>query len=65
MCTGNLATMFGFERAGKLVPLVNPSDLKALWALGEENRKTHPEGGAIIGRSLMQGLCKTGAECEN
>ena len=42
------------------MPEVTPSDLKVLWALGEESRKTHPEGGAIIGRSLMQGLCKTG-----
>lgn len=40
---------------------VDPSDLKALWAWGEESRKTHPEGAAIIGRSLMQALCKPGA----
>ena len=53
--------LFGYGVAGEPVPQVDPSDLKALWALGEESRKTHSEGGAMIGMSLMQALCKPGA----
>lgn len=56
-----LSELFGYGRAGEPVPQVDPSDLKALWALGEETGKTHPEGGTIIGMSIMQDLCKPGA----
>ena len=53
-----LIELFGYGRAGEPVPEVDPSDLKALWALGEESRKTHPEGGTMIGMSIMRDLYK-------
>ena len=31
--------LFGFGRAGEPVPQVDPSDLKALWTLGQEVKK--------------------------
>jgi hypothetical protein len=48
-------------KAGEAVPQVDPSDMKALWKLGEDSRKRHPEGGVAIGVNLMQALCKPGA----
>ena len=42
-------------------PRWTPSDLKALWALYEDSRKTYPKGGVMFGRSLIQDLCKPGA----
>lgn len=56
-----LRELFGYGRAGEPVPQVDPSDMKALWSLWEDSRKTHPEGGAMIGMSLMRALCKPGA----
>ena len=56
-----LRELFGFGRAGEPVPQVDPSDIKALWAMGEESRKTHPEGGVFIGVEVMRALCKPGA----
>jgi len=56
-----LRELFGFGRAGEPVPQVDPSDMKALWALGEDSRKRHPEGGVAIGVNLMQAYCKPGA----
>jgi len=53
--------LFGFGRAGEQVPQVDPSDMKTLWALGEDSRKTHPDGGVIIGVEVMRALCKPGA----
>jgi hypothetical protein len=55
-----LRELFGFGRAGELVPQVDPSDLKALWNLGQDTRKTHPDGGVAVGVNLMQALCKPG-----
>jgi hypothetical protein len=57
-----LRELFGYGRAGEPVPQVDPSDMKALWALYEDSRKRHPEGGVMIGRRLMQALCKPGAD---
>jgi hypothetical protein len=57
-----LRELFGYGRAGEPVPQVDPSDLKALWTLYEESRKRNPKGGVMIGRSLMQDLCKPGAD---
>jgi hypothetical protein len=35
--------------------------MRALWALYEDSRKTHPEGGVMIGMYVMRDLCKPGA----
>ena len=59
-----LRELFGYGRAGEPVPQVAPSDLKALWTLYEESRKRNPKGRAMIGRSLMQDLCKPGANVQ-
>ena len=48
-------------KAGEQVPQVDPSDMKALWGLGEDTRKRHPEGNVAIGVSLLQAYCKPGA----
>jgi hypothetical protein len=48
-------------KAGEPVPQVDPSDMKALWALGEDTRKKHPEGGIAIGLNLMQAYYRPGA----
>jgi hypothetical protein len=56
-----LRELFGFGRAGEPVPQVDPADMKALWALGQDTKKTHPEGGVAIGVNLMQAHCKPGA----
>jgi hypothetical protein len=46
---------------GEPVPQVDPSDMKALWTLGEEVRKSHPGGGVAIGVDLIGNYCKPGA----
>src|SRR6266849_790719 len=48
-------------KAGEPVPKVHPSDMKALWTLGEDTKKRHPEGGVAIGVNLMEASCKPGA----
>lgn len=48
-------------KAGEQVPQVDPSDMKALWELGEDTRKMHPEGNVAIGVNLMQAYCKPGS----
>ena len=48
-------------KAGEQVPQVDPADMKALWALGEDTRKRHPEGGVAIGVNAMQAYCTPGA----
>ena len=53
-----LSELFGFGHAGEPVPQVNPSDMKALWALGENSRKMHPEGGIAIGVKRIQLLLR-------
>ena len=39
-----LRELFGYGRAGEPVPQVDPADLKALWALGEEAGKRIRKG---------------------
>src|SRR6266480_2286315 len=56
-----LRKLFGYGDAGSPVPQVDPADMRALWDLAEDTKKRHPEGGVMIGRNLMQGLCKPGA----
>ena len=56
-----LRELFGFGRAGEQVPKVDPSDMKALWDLGQDTKKTLPEGGVAIGVEVMRALCKPGA----
>jgi hypothetical protein len=48
-------------KAGEPVPQVDPSDMKALWKLGEETKKMRPDGGVAIGVNLMEAYCKPGA----
>jgi hypothetical protein len=50
--------------AGEPVPSVDSSDMKALWMLGQDVRKDHPEGGVAIGVNLVEALCKPGANIE-
>jgi hypothetical protein len=47
--------------AGETVPRVDPSDVKALWELGQGVKKSHPEGGIAIGVALFNECCKPGA----
>lgn len=54
--------MTGFwGKAGEPVPQVDSSDLKALWKLGEDVKRRHPEGGVAVGVNLMEAHCKSGA----
>ena len=54
--------MTGFwGKEGEPVPQVDPSDMKALWKLGEDVKERHPEGGVIMGVNLMEAYCKPGA----
>src|SRR5690242_17293430 len=48
-------------KAGEQVPQVDPSDMKALWGLGEDTRKRHLEGNVAIGVNLLQAYCKPGS----
>ena len=44
------------------VPQVDPAVMPVLWDLAEDTKKTHPEGGVIVGLSLMRALCTPGRE---
>jgi hypothetical protein len=48
--------------AGQPVPQVDPSDIKAVWELGQDIRKRHPEGGVAIGVEVYKAHCKPGAD---
>jgi hypothetical protein len=57
-----LRELFGYGRAGDPVPQVDPSDMKALWKLGEDVRKSNPDAGGIaITVDVMGAYCKPGA----
>ena len=43
------------------VPQAAPSDMKALWKLGEDTKKSRPKGNVAIGVNLMAAYCKPGA----
>ena|ERR1700680_3993264 len=56
-----LRQLFGFGRAGEQVPQVDLADMRALWDLAEDSRRTHPDGRAFIGVYVMRDRCKPGA----
>jgi len=49
---------------GEHVPQVDPDDLKAIWELGREVERDHPEGNGAIGLGLLKHACKPGADIE-
>ena len=51
-------------KAGEPVPQVAPSDMKALWKLGEDTKKSRPKGNVAIGVNLMAAYCKPGQTLE-
>jgi hypothetical protein len=54
--------MKGFwGKEGEPVPEVDPSDMKALWKLGEDISKKNPGRGVAVGVNLMEAHCKPGA----
>jgi hypothetical protein len=57
-----LRKLFGHGRAGEPVPEANPADVKAVWEIGQESVKHHPEGGVAIGMEIFRGACKPGAD---
>jgi hypothetical protein len=54
--------MFGLGRAGEPVPEVDPADVKAVWEVGLDSAKHHPEGGIAIGVEIFKRACKPGAD---
>jgi len=46
---------------GKPVPEVDTEDVKAVWKLGQEVKKDHPDGGVAIGMAIFEHTCKPGA----
>ena len=46
---------------GEAVPQVDPEDLMAVWNLGQEVKRDHPDGGIAIGMSIFEATCKSGA----
>jgi hypothetical protein len=51
----------GCGRAGEPVPEVDPSDVKAVWDVGQEVKKTHPGCNVGIGVEVFKAHCKPGA----
>jgi hypothetical protein len=43
-------------------PTEDPSDIKAVWELGQDIRKRHPKGGVAIGVEVYKAHCKPGAD---
>ena len=39
------------------VPQVDPEDIKAVWKLGQEVKKDHPDGQVFIGMHLLGHSC--------
>lgn len=56
-----LRALFGYGRPGEPVPQVDPADMRTLWNAAEDIKQKHPEGGVLIGKNLMQALCRPGA----
>src|ERR1700693_4732467 len=46
---------------GEPVPQVDPEDVKAVWKLGQEVKRDHPDGGVAIGMAIFEHTCKPGA----
>jgi hypothetical protein len=56
-----LRELFGYGRAGEPVPIVDPEDVKAVWELGQESVKGHPQGDVAISVEIFRHACKPGA----
>jgi hypothetical protein len=56
-----LRELFGFGRPGEPVPQVDPGDVKAVWEVGQESVKEHPQGSVAIGVEIFRRACKPGA----
>jgi hypothetical protein len=56
-----LRELFRFGRAGEPVPIVDPEDVKAVWEVGQESVKGHPQGGVAISVEIFRHACKPGA----
>jgi hypothetical protein len=52
--------MFGGP-AGTPVPQVDPEDVGAVFVLGQNTQKRHPNGGVAIGIEIFERACKPGA----
>jgi hypothetical protein len=55
-----LRKLFGHGCAGEPVPRVDPADMRALWDFAEDSRRTHPDGGTMIGVYVLLDQCKPG-----
>lgn len=60
MDEAQIRKMFWGE-AGKPVPEVDPSDIRAAWEVGQEVKKDHPGKNVGIGVDVFQHACKPGA----
>jgi hypothetical protein len=55
-----IRVMFGLGRDGEAVAVVDPEDLKAVWEVGQETVKGHPQGNVAIGLEIFRRACKPG-----
>ena len=49
-------------KAGEVVPVVDPEDLKNLWTYSQELRARHSNGGTATGIAVFQQMCCPGAD---
>jgi len=60
MDRAQLTELFG-GAPGAPVPHVDPEDVKAVWELGREVKKNHPDGQVAIGMDVFKHTCRPGA----
>jgi hypothetical protein len=49
-------------KPGDPVPVVDPADMKAVWAYQQETAARYPQGGVFTGMEVLKHLCSPGAD---
>lgn len=63
MLEENMAELDHFiGKPGEPVPVVEPADLKRLWAYAQELRARYPSGGMATGIDVLKHMCSPGAD---